>query len=50
VYQPAAQSEQDNPDGPPAFRMGWRGYDREEVDAYLPQLSARLGEAVDRYA
>jgi DivIVA domain-containing protein len=50
VYQPAAQSEQDNPDGPPAFRMGWRGYDREEVDAYLPQLSARMGEAVDRYA
>jgi cell division septum initiation protein DivIVA len=30
--------------------MVWRGYDREEVDAYLPQLIARLGEAVDRYA
>ena len=50
MYQPAAESGQDNPDGPPAFRMVWRGYDREEVDAYLPQLSARLGEAVDRYA
>jgi DivIVA domain-containing protein len=50
VYQPAAESGQDNPDGPPAFRMGWRGYDREEVDAYLPKLTARLGEAVDRYA
>jgi DivIVA domain-containing protein len=50
VYQPAAESGQDNPDGPPAFRMVWRGYDREEVDAYLPQLTARLREAVDRYA
>jgi DivIVA domain-containing protein len=50
VYQPAAESGQDNPEGPPAFRMVWRGYDREEVDAYLPQLIARLGEAVDRYA
>ena len=50
VYQPAAESGQDTPDGPPAFRMVWRGYDREEVDAYLPQLLARLGEAVDRYA
>jgi DivIVA domain-containing protein len=50
VYEPAAESGQDNPDGPPAFRMVWRGYDREEVDAYLPQLTARLGEAVDRHA
>jgi DivIVA domain-containing protein len=50
VYQPAAESGRDNPDGPPAFRMVWRGYDREEVDAYLPQLTARLGEAVDRQA
>jgi len=30
--------------------MVWRGYDREEVDAYLPRLTARLREAVDRYA
>jgi cell division septum initiation protein DivIVA len=30
--------------------MVWRGYDREEVDAYLPQLIARLQEAVDRHA
>ncbi len=50
VYQPAAESGQDDPGGPPAFRMVWRGYDREEVDALLPQLTARLGEAVDRYA
>jgi DivIVA domain-containing protein len=48
VFRPAAESGQDNPDGPPAFRMVWRGYDPEEVDAYLPQLSARLREAVDR--
>jgi cell division initiation protein len=50
VYEPAAESGQDNPDGPSAFRMGWRGYDREEVDAYLRQLMARLREVVDRYA
>jgi DivIVA domain-containing protein len=50
VFQQAAESGQDNPDGPPAFRMVWRGYDREEVDAYLPQLIARLEEAVDRHA
>ena len=50
VYQPAAESGQDHPDGPPAFRMVWRGYDREEVDAYLPQLTARLQEAVDLLA
>jgi DivIVA domain-containing protein len=50
VYQPAAESGQDTPDGPPAFRMVWRGYDREEVDAYLPQLIVRLREAVDRHA
>jgi DivIVA domain-containing protein len=50
VDQPAAESGQDHPDRPPAFRMGWRGYDRDEVDAYLPTLTARLGEAVDRSA
>jgi DivIVA domain-containing protein len=50
VYEPAAESGQDNPDGPPAFRMVWRGYDRDEVDAYLPKLIARLQEAVDRSA
>ena len=50
VYQPAAESGQDNLDGPPAFRMVWRGYDREEVDAYLPKLTARLEEADDRHA
>jgi DivIVA domain-containing protein len=50
VYEPAAESGQDNPDGPSAFRMVWRGYDRDEVDAYLPKLTARLQEAVDRSA
>ena len=50
VYEPAAEPGQDNPDGPSAFRMVWRGYDRDEVDAYLPQLTARLEEAVDRHA
>ena len=36
--------------GPPAFRVVRRGYDREEVDAYFAQLAARLNEAVDQYA
>jgi DivIVA domain-containing protein len=50
VYEPAAASGQDNPDRPPPFRMVWRGYDRDQVDAYLPELTARLREAVDRSA
>jgi DivIVA domain-containing protein len=50
VYQRDAESEQRNNDGPPAFRVVRRGYDREQVDAYMPQLLARLEEAVDRYA
>ena len=35
---------------PPDFRVVLRGYDRAEVDEYLPQLMARLRQAVDRYA
>jgi DivIVA domain-containing protein len=50
VYQRDTESEQRNADGPPAFRVVRRGYDREQVDAYMPQLLARLEEAVDRYA
>jgi DivIVA domain-containing protein len=37
-------------EGPPAFQMVRRGYDRAEVDAYFSQLAARLREAVDQYA
>ena len=37
-------------EGPPAFRVVRRGYDRDEVDAYFSQLAARLREAVDQYA
>ena len=50
VYQRDTESEQRNTNGPPAFRVVRRGYDREQVDAYMPQLLARLEEAVDRYA
>ena len=50
VYQRDTESEQRNTDGPPTFRVVRRGYDREQVDAYMPQLLARLEEAVDRYA
>jgi DivIVA domain-containing protein len=49
-YEAAAESGQDNPDGPSAFRMVWRGYDRDEVDAYLPKLTERLQDAIDRSA
>jgi DivIVA domain-containing protein len=41
---------QDNGEGPPPFRMVRRGYDRDEVDAYIQQLRARLEEAVGLYA
>ena len=37
-------------EGPPAFRVVRRGYDRDEVDAYFSQLAGRLREAVDQYA
>ena len=52
VYQRDTESGQrnPNPEETPAFQMVRRGYDREQVDAYIPQLVARLDEAVDRYA
>ena len=50
AYQPDAETSQHNGEGPPAFRVVRRGYDREEVDAYFSQLAARLNEAVDQYA
>jgi DivIVA domain-containing protein len=48
--QHTAEAGQHNGQGPPAFRVVRRGYDREEVDAYFSQLAARLNEAVDQYA
>jgi DivIVA domain-containing protein len=50
VYQRDTEGEQRNTDVPPTFRVVRRGYDPEQVDAYMPQLLARLEEAVDRYA
>jgi DivIVA domain-containing protein len=50
VYQGDTEAGQGNVEGPPAFRLVRRGYDRDEVDAYLPQLMARLDEAVNLYA
>jgi DivIVA domain-containing protein len=50
VYQPEAGAPRAGVDGPPAFRVVRRGYDRDEVDAYIPQLLARLEEAVGLYA
>ncbi|HET8788883.1 MAG TPA: DivIVA domain-containing protein [Actinomycetes bacterium] len=49
VYQQDTAG-QGNGEGPPPFRMVRRGYDRDEVDAYIQQLRARLEEAVDLYA
>jgi cell division septum initiation protein DivIVA len=50
VYQPEAGASRDGVEGPPAFRVVRRGYDRNDVDAYIPQLLARLEEAVGLYA
>ena len=44
------EAGQHNAEGPPAFRLVRRGYDRDEVDAYFSQLAARLREAVDQFA
>jgi hypothetical protein len=43
VDQPDAQAGQPNAEGPPAFRVVRRGYDREEVDAAFSQLNASWG-------
>jgi DivIVA domain-containing protein len=45
VFQPDTESEQPNPPGLPAFQVVRRGYDPTQVDAYLPQLIARLDGA-----
>jgi DivIVA domain-containing protein len=50
MNQPDIAAGKRNPERPPTFRVVLRGYDRAEVDDYLPQLMARLREAVDRYA
>lgn len=50
VYQQDAEAGQGDGDGAPSFRVVRRGYDRDEVDAYMLQLKARLEEAVDLYA
>jgi DivIVA domain-containing protein len=49
-HHEGSEAEQHNWKGPPPFRVARRGYDREEVDDYLSQLTARLREAVDQYA
>ena len=48
--QHTAEAGQLKAEGPPAFRLVRRGYDREEVDAYFSQLAARLNEAVNQYS
>ena len=48
--QPNAEAWQYNWEGPPAFRVVRRGYDRDQVDAAFSQLTARLKEAIDQHA
>jgi DivIVA domain-containing protein len=50
AYQPGAQAGGSDAEGPPAFRVVRRGYDRDQVDAAFAQLAARLQEALDQYA
>jgi DivIVA domain-containing protein len=50
MNQPDTAPGKGHPERPPDFRVVLRGYDRAEVDDYLPQLMTRLSEAVDRYA
>jgi cell division septum initiation protein DivIVA len=50
VHQPDAQAGQPNAEGPPAFRVVRRGYDRKEVDAAFSQLAVRLRQALDQSA
>src|SRR6266508_1968879 len=45
VFQPDTDSEQPTPHDLPAFQVVRRGYDPAQVDAYLPQLIARLDGA-----
>ncbi len=45
VFQPDTESERPTARGLPAFPVVRRGYDPTQVDAYLPQLVARLEEA-----
>jgi cell division septum initiation protein DivIVA len=45
VFQPDTGSGQPTAHGLPAFRVVRRGYDPTQVDAYMPQLLARLEEA-----
>ena len=49
AHQSDAQAGPRDGEGPPAFRVVRRGYDRGEVDTYFSQLAARLHEAVDQY-
>jgi cell division septum initiation protein DivIVA len=50
AYQQDAEAGQPNAEGPPAFRVVRRGYDRDQVDAAFSQLTARLQEALEQSA
>jgi DivIVA domain-containing protein len=48
-YQADEQVGQPTAEGPSAFRVVRRGYDRDQVDAAFAQLTARLQQAVDQH-
>jgi cell division septum initiation protein DivIVA len=50
VSKPDAESGPRTPSGLPAFQVARRGYDRQQVEAYVTDLAVRLEEATDRVA
>jgi cell division septum initiation protein DivIVA len=50
AYQPDAKAGGPDAEGPPAFRVVRRGYDRDQVDAAFSRLAARLQQALDQSA
>jgi cell division septum initiation protein DivIVA len=45
VFQPDTESGQRTATAPPEFKVVRKGYDREQVDAYVPKLVARVERA-----
>lgn len=42
VFEPSTESGRHNPSNPPQFKVAVRGFDRQEVTAYVQTLSAQL--------
>jgi cell division septum initiation protein DivIVA len=48
VFEPSTESDHHSQGDPPQFRVGVRGYDRQEVAAYVQELSAHLEDERQR--